>query len=161
MDEGMKCGLPDETVPRTMRKIWMDENHMEKEILSIDFDEESGTTDVMIRVPDFNNFGQRLNELEQLAFEADFDGSDPESTPEGERQKIAAVSDASQRRLQEKINSMPDGQEKKSLLIVQENILKMKAMIESGDEVEDDLEEEDSDEDGEEGEPRSVRWTGS
>lgn len=120
---------------------------MQKEIVSIDVDEEFDTTEVIVRVPGFDNFGKRLNEIDNLIYDA------LEADPELEDklidagQKVTQVYDDSQKQLQEKIDAMPDGPEKKSLLTVQENIQKMKDMVESvDDEDEEDFELEDEEE---------------
>jgi hypothetical protein len=125
---------------------------MEKEILSIDVDEEYGTTEVTVRVPDFDNLGHRLNEIERLAFEAELGDDDFENDEEKTADPGATVlSEDSGKKLQEKINSLPNGPEKESLRAVQESIRKMKEFLEAGDEEPgDDLEEDEfSDDDGE------------
>ncbi|MFN7140762.1 MAG: hypothetical protein ACK4UN_15605, partial [Limisphaerales bacterium] len=53
-----------------------------KEIINIEKDEELGMTEVYIRVPQFENFGQRLGELEKKASEAFQNLDEPESDPE-------------------------------------------------------------------------------
>ncbi|GEM_PF-2071918 len=129
---------------------------MEKEILSIEVDEEFGTTEVLIRVPDFDNLGHRLNELEQLAFEADPGEDDSEEEGESADPKADLHSEESRKQRQKRIDSLPDGPEKEALRAVHENVRKMKELLETGDrndesedDPEDELLEEDGDEEGE------------
>ncbi len=119
---------------------------MKKEILCVDVDEDLGTTEVMVRVPDFDNLGKRLNEIERLAFEADKDGDnfgDGEETAEPESGLLA---EESVKKLQERIDALPNGPEKESLLAVRENVRKMKELLESGED--DGLGDEDEFPDG-------------
>jgi hypothetical protein len=125
---------------------------MEKEIVSIDVDEEFDTTEVTIRVPNFDNFGRRLEELEQLAADAVLADDDVEGPAAG--LKANPLSHHSEQQLRDKIALLPEGPEKESLRTILENVRRMKERIEADDENEaaadDDDDEPEDDDPGEE-----------
>ena len=110
---------------------------MKKEVISVEIDQEFNTTSVELRVPEFDNFGQKLKELEEKTYDAIIDDPDHEEKMEEALEGVTKMYEASQEQLVAKIEALPDGAEKDALKAVQENIEKMNEMLADEDDLED------------------------
>jgi hypothetical protein len=115
-----------------------------KEIINISVDEELDLTEVSIRVPQFENFGKRLGELERKASEAFRVRPEPESDPELEAEIEADLNEtmeslkSSVNSMKKELEAMPDSPQKKAMMLMYEQFSKMDEETDEEDEVEGD-----------------------
>jgi hypothetical protein len=138
---------------RELVQIWKRHSTMKeimKEIIEVRVDKECGTTEVLIRVPHFENFGQRLGELERKASEAIQMQPEAESSAEIEA-VVAAAHELRKKSLEslkklytDKLNILPDGHERKMVMQALSSIVKMEnEPVEEDDEQEVEAEQPD------------------
>jgi hypothetical protein len=119
-----------------------------KEILEINVDPDLGTTEVSLRVPQFQNFGQHLRELELKERKADQALDEPVDAEEIEETttNLTEMAKTSLGALQQKLDAMPEGPQKEML---RSSMQMMNQMISGFGKLE-DTEEDDEDEPGSE-----------
>ncbi|MBA4150884.1 MAG: hypothetical protein H0X66_22465 [Verrucomicrobia bacterium] len=124
-----------------------------KEILSIKQDEELDMTDVHIRVPGFQNFGQRLGDLERQFSETIKVRPEPDSDPELEAEIEADVAETMEMlkgtmaSMKGDLESMPEGPQKEALKLMMQE-------FEKGDQEEEEVENDPEHGDGARNEDR-------
>jgi hypothetical protein len=96
---------------KRLGKHMLDPCYPMKRILNIETDQESGTTEITIRVPGFRNFGQRLGELERKAFETPTDLTELVEVDKSTEEMLKMM-DLGLEEMQKKIEAMPEGQDK-------------------------------------------------
>jgi hypothetical protein len=117
---------------------------MPNEILKVETDPELNLTQVIIRLPEFINFGEKLDELQEEAADAWL--ADPGAIEGmGETtEKLTELTNNTLAQLEEKLATMPDGPMKDQMRMGMEMFKQMQSTFLNEDENEEDDEEEDS-----------------
>ena len=131
---------------------------MTKEILKIKVDEDLDYSMLWVRAPDFHNFGEKMEEIEEAVNKAWLETPDAPDEMQALTDSITALTSNSLAQLEEQVKAMPEGEERDQL---RQGIEMMKALQADPGEAEaeeDEDEEEDSSDEAPAEESEEDKW---